>query len=445
MRSGKRHRLRRALGLLATAALAVPVSVVVATPAQASSPDFDLHWSPMAEGVNKDGYAETFAQVIADLRKEFAMVTFDKVVRDIQPQASCSDGIPDSASTLCFSAGDDVAEEWIPQGVTTYNDAYGGGVSPIFVSWYDGCNAGEIEKDWGRKNQGCQTDPAGTERANPKGARVSIYVAGQKYKNVLLVEPFNNSSNNPSFHATHLHAGGLALYGRYLFVPDTSYGFRVFDTQQIFDLSQDLTPGENNRPWVSGDKTKIGRHNNKYYSAGYRYIWPVVGEWKLDGKSKGGNAECYGDGNKLKFSYASIDRSTSPARLLAGEYCVNDPPEDKPKQRGRVVRWRLTMTSNPSAVLTDGGEAEGHYYLPVSHVQGAVSRGNTFYFHTSDGQNHGTLHKYQLSGSNLVKVGTRQSAVGPEDLSYDTSLSSPRIFSVSEYYGKRAIFYMPAF
>jgi hypothetical protein len=59
-----------------------------------------------------------------------------------------------------------------------------------------------------------------------KGVQVSTYVPGSSYKNILLVEPFNNSSNDPAFHATHMHAGGMALRA-VLFVADTSWGFRV--------------------------------------------------------------------------------------------------------------------------------------------------------------------------------------------------------------------------
>lgn len=443
----RRHSpLRRALSLLAAAAVAVPVSLLVAAPAQADERDYKLRWSPNAEGVNDAGQVETFAQVISDLKRDIGMVTMADVARTFQPETSCTDGIPAGTATLCFSSSDDYAEEWIPQGLTTYNDGHAGGVSPIFVSWYDGCSAGEQGSDWGRGHQGCQTDPAGTHRAKPKGVQVSIYVAGSGYRNVLLVEPFNNSADNASFHATHMHAGGMALFGRYLYVADTSHGFRVFDTQQILDMSKAGTSPQ--YPRNMNDYTQLGRHTNVYYSHGYRYLWPVVGEWKLeDGASPGGSGACQGNGTRLKFSYASIDRSTSPARLVAGEYCNNEPTEEDPDARGRVARWRLTNTTNPAAALTDGGWAEDAFHLPVTHVQGAVSRGNTFYFNTSAGQNPGTLHKYQLSGTTMTAAGTRTVAVGPEDLSYDTSLGAAghRIFSLSEYYGKRAIYYVPAF
>jgi hypothetical protein len=112
---------------------------------------------------------------------------------------------------------------------------------------------------------------------------------------------------------------------------------------------------------------------------------------------------------------------------------------------GRVARRRLTNTSNPANLLTDGGTAQDAYYLPATHVQGLEARGDTFYLNTSNSQEHGVLHKTQRVGTNLTFIDWKQAAVGTEDLSYDTSQAPNRIFSLSEYYGRRAIYSMPAF
>jgi hypothetical protein len=78
-------------------------------------------------------------QVLNDLKQDIGTVNISGVARDFVPATSCGCAhIPRGATTLCLSSNDNVAEEWIPQGITTNNDATGGGVSPILVSWYDG-------------------------------------------------------------------------------------------------------------------------------------------------------------------------------------------------------------------------------------------------------------------------------------------------------------------
>ncbi len=431
-------RLRRALRLLATCVLAVPAALLVAVPAHADAGDYRLTWFDVAEGVAKDGTTRSYAQVISSVSQDIGRVTLNDVTMSSQGASSCTAGMPSGVSTLCWSSADNTAEEWIPQGITTSNEGNGGSASRIFATWYDGCSVGVEGSDWGRNHQGCTTEPAaGSDQAPDKGVRISIYVPGSGYRSVLLVEPFNNSSRNPSYHATHMHAGGIALFGRYLYVADTTHGMRVFDTQQILDLSRSLNA---NLPTDYGDKTKVGRHDGVYYSHGYRWVWPAVGEWRLNGTSDGGFA-CQGNGNLLKFSYLSIDRSTS--RLTAGEYCNNEPTSTSDPARGRVVQWRLgsQSASSPASGLASGW-AERAFHLPVTHVQGAAAVGDTFYFNQSNGTSNGMLYRYQLNGTSFTAAGSRSAATGCEDLSYDTSTG--RLYSQSEYHGMRAIYSVPA-
>jgi hypothetical protein len=72
----------------------------------------------------------------------------------------------------------------------------------------------------------------------------------------------------------------------------------------------------------------------------------------------------------------------------------------------------LTNTSNPANLLTDGGTAEDACYLPVTHLQGVESRGDTFYMNASNSQSPGALHKAPRIGTNLSPVDSKPAAVG---------------------------------
>lgn len=421
--------IRRLTTFLAAAALAVTGTLIVARPALAAPEDYHLSWFEAAEGDVTGTYRNVIGQIEAT---DIGTDTLSEITNssDLVIQPSCSDPLPPNATPLCFSAGDNSAEEWIPQGITTTNDATGGSTSKILVSWYDGCSTGTQGTDWGRPNQGCQDGP-NTDEAADKGVRISVYTPHVGYRNVLLVEPFFNSSDNPSFHATHMHAGGIALYGNFLYVADTRYGMRVFDTRKIFDLNEQLNP--TNRPTNTSDKTKVGRHSNVWYSHGYRWVWPAVGEWRRDGT--GHATDCQGVGFPMKFSYLSVDRAAR--YLLAGEYC----PSDR-SQPGRLARWQLgsQAATSPASGIANGWAVDA-FNLPIDHIQGGASvGGSTVYLNASDGaSNYGKLWRYQVSGTSLTSGAYVSAARGCEDLSFDTW--DQRIYSVSEYHDRRAIYY----
>lgn len=415
----------RRMSLLAI--LTVAGSVLVAGPASAAATDFHLTWYDTAEATGPIAPYGSYQDVIDEL------VSSDlgtDSLSEITPasgtaELSCRSALPTNATAMCWTSADNWNAEWVPQGITTSGDGNGGAVNKIFVTWYDGCSDGTPGPD----TQGCSDGPTAAEDAD-KGVQVSIYTPGGGYRNVLLVEPFYNSSDNPSFHATHMHAGGVALHGNFLYVADTRQGMRVFDTRQIFDMNETGLA----RPYVPGDVTKVGRHSSKWYSHGYRWVWPAVGEWHVDGTADG--TYCLGEGNALKFSFLSVDRATN--NLVGGEYCP-EPEDGHPSEPGRVARWQLGSTTVASRGLATGWAWDADKIeLPRDHVQGVVSRGSTFYVNTSDGQNNGTLWKYDLVGGRLTNERSTQAAVGCEDLSYDAV--GGRVYSLSEYYGRRAIY-----
>ena len=58
-----------------------------------------------------------------------------------------------------------------------------------------------------------------------------------------------------------MHAGGIAWYGEWLYVVDTSHGIRVFDLGQI---------------WQVEDGDDVGKKGGKYSAAGYLYVLPQI-------------------------------------------------------------------------------------------------------------------------------------------------------------------------
>lgn len=358
-------------------------------------------------------------------------VPIDDMNLNRSPASGCYQNVPASVlGQICWDAGDNASTEWYPQGITTSNDAAGGAPSTIVASWYDNCSTSNHD------SPGCTTAPT-DDRQYSKGVRLSVFDTNtNQYRLVLLVEPFVNASGNWTYKTVKIHAGGIAWYGRYLYVADTTQGIRVFDTWQLFDMS--VSPTEPLETDIS-DKNQIGRQNGVFYTHGYRYVMPQVGRWKQSTPSSGA-ASCPSSG-PAKYSYLALDRTSSPDRLVAGEYCDE---EADPTRFGRVARYDLaSSTSLSGGLATSGGYAQATdaYRLPVGHVQGAVSAGSTFWFNKSAGsQNEGTMWRHTLSGGALSEPGTsKEVVIGCEDLSYDTTTG--RVYSLSEYLGARMTYY----
>lgn len=327
---------------------------------------------------------------------------------------------------FCFNGGDTSTDEWIPQGITTVSDAVDdelwGAKQAILVSWYDD-----------------KTDPV-------KGVRVSFLdTATGNYQHVLLVYPYINSSQNPSYEQVttpqegageSVHAGGIVWYGNYLYMVDTVRGIRIFDMRYIFDIKS-ASNGD------VDDSGKVGRHGDTYYSYGYRYVMPQVYSFS----NPGGLAEfppdykCYASGPQ-KFSYLSLDRSTSPRVMITGEYCAN---QNDPNLNGRVAQWPLEATTGWPALSSDGRwHATSAYRLPKPRVQGALSLDGRWYLNSTGGGTTGPGHLQAAlpSGSGtgvLTADGTEYDvAIGVEDLSYWRS--THELWTVTEHKDKRIIY-----
>ncbi|MEV0346149.1 hypothetical protein AB0H88_10290 [Nonomuraea sp. NPDC050680] len=277
---------------------------------------------------------------------------------------------PKPVDWYAFDTKDEDTTDWYPQGLTCGEDSGSAGV-PVFVaSWY------------------FKPSPPVVER----GIRVT-FLSPQtlKYQHALLVE----AKPDGSYGAINIHAGGVAWHGDLLYVADTTKGLRVFDLNHLLDLrtaQNDL-----------GDASRVGRQGGKYHAFGYRYIIPQSDSWHLATTG-------------ALFSFASIDRSTTPHTLICGEYHENDP-------NGRVARWDLELS---------GGVPRDAYVMGLPKIQGALSSGGKWYMsQAADGNTNGKLHV-----STEGKLITSPYPIGPEDL----TVQGGRLWSVTEFRNKRMIF-----
>lgn len=290
------------------------------------------------------------------------------------------------------------SSSWIPQGITGVSDALDdedwNGNSGLIVSWYhNGSN----------------------------GVRISVLnTAAGTYRHVLLAYPFWNSIlGRYDFTAINVHAGGIVWYGDYLYIVDTNWGIRVFDTQHIFDVgaSTNGTTQCSGIGWDDGLKS--------YCAATYKYAMTQVGFWQRPQASDENNY-CNGTVNNPRFSYISLDRSTVPDRLIVGEYCPGSA-----SRNGRLVAYDMNNGSTVTHQLNDG-TPDDYWTLPVSNIQGLATNGLYFYLNQSKGHGNGLMHKALASSHEMTLSNPALTVpIGPEDLTLHRG--SATLFSVTEH------------
>lgn len=303
----------------------------------------------------------------------------------------------DVAGTECYqsgfewNAGDSGVAYWYPQGVTGSGDAFDDGL-------YQGRNIGMAS--WYHRPE---NDNAGSP---DKGVRISIYdstnLADIRYRHVLLVVPVMNGVT-PDFQRVPVHAGGIVWYHNYLYVADTTNGFRVFDLTRILQVQT------GNADWLGKVSEAEG-----YHAFNYRYVVPQVSRYRLCGGS------CC-----ARFSFVSLDRSTTPHSLLSGEYSTNS-------GAGRLHRWPLDEITGRMLMMGGRVQSTEAVFPGVENMQGGLSWEGQ-YFVSCSGDFLG-LHTGQL-GQPTVERGW---PYGPEDLYY--SPGSDHLWSLTEHLGTRAVF-----
>jgi len=278
---------------------------------------------------------------------------------------------------FAWDPDDASSERWWPQGIT--NSAHVPGVErPLLVtSWY--------AKDG-------------------RGSRITVVdLETLRYRHVLLVVP---EVHDGAAHARPLrvHAGGLVWAAPYLHVAGTRRG--LFSC-----LMEDIVAVE------PGPRT-----------FGHRFVLPV--RFRYDA--------AHDDGEPMRYSFLSLDRSTEIPHLVAGEYGRRDMTK-------RIVRYPLDPQTLHLHAEEDGVSR------PVSlderglgHMQGAAIVQGRYYVTTSRGPWH--LGAVQVGEPGAFRPHRHATPVGPEDICHwsgdGTDHQTDMLWSLSEYPGHRYVFCM---
>jgi len=335
------------------------------------------------------------ANAVLDALAQHASVvpmTLDTVLDDLNrtgTKLTYMSGVPCFHTGFEWNSGDDGVDYWYPQGLTSTATAYADGSyagrKVAVVSWY----------------HKPEEDSAGSPN---KGARVSITDVTSmndiSYRLALLVEPYWSGAT-PNFKAVPVHAGGIAWYRDFLFVADTSEGFRVFDMTRILQVQ-------------TGQKDIIGLVSGAYHAHGYKYVIPQVTRYRLCPSS------CC-----ARFSFVALDLSTDPIALVAGEY-------SKDSIAGRLHRWPLDAATG-HLIKQGGAVIPTQALFPgVKKMQGGLTWDDHVFISSS--YSNGTLYDGTLG----MALDSRNWPYVPEDLHY--SMFSDNLWCHTELPDDRQVF-----
>jgi hypothetical protein len=195
-----------------------------------------------------------------------------------------------------------------------------------------------------------------------------------------------------------VHAGGIVWHGRYLHVAATGRGFF---TCRFDDLLQ--------VPEGAGLETH-----------GHRYVLPV--RFAYQARTDEGNAP-------LRYSFLSLDRSTEPPWLVAGEY-------GSAKQTRRLARFPTDAQTGLLATGEDGFARPVLDERGEVRMQGAVVADGSYYVTASQGQwKPGTVHVGRPGAFAAHRFATPP---GPEDLVWWPA--TDLLWSVTEHPRRRWIY-----
>jgi len=268
-----------------------------------------------------------------------------------------------------FTWADRTDPRWWPQGITTSGDAGPeapdlpgdlAGRSLVLLAWYAKALPG---------------DPKGGH-----GVRVTVYdVDTRRYEHVLVVLP-SVGPDGPTWKPLRAHAGGLLWAGGHLHVASTAKGFATCRTA---DLVRVPDGGTAPRP-----------------TFGYRWLLPVTCAHR---------AHAEGGTEPLRYSFFSLDRSTTPPTMLVGEY-------GRGKASRRLARIDLDPATLLPALDADGRARPRVVGEGLAQMQGAVVADGRWYATTS----HGRRTRGSMLSGEIGGLGRHRHAVpmGPEDLAW---------------------------
>lgn len=282
-----------------------------------------------------------------------------------------------------FDRADRRDRRWWPQGVTTSADASEeetvGGRRIVVVAWY----AKQLPGDGGEG----------------QGSRLTFFdLDTRRYRHVLLVVP-RLVDGRLELAPLRVHAGGIVWHGAYLHVAATAKGFFTCRLDDLFRVADDVAAST---------------------TYGYRYVLPVRFSYR---------AETDEGHERLRYSFISLDRGTTPPQLVAGEYAYG------PKTR-RLARFPVDEATGLLATTDDGLSRPAGLDEGVGQMQGAVvARGR---WHVTVSQGPWVPGSVYVGAPGSLRRHRWATPMGPEDIAYWPS--TDLLWSVSEHPRRRWIF-----
>lgn len=263
---------------------------------------------------------------------------------------------------------------WWPQGISSTADAQDAGTVSgrrlLLTTWY--------AKDLGDGSH---------------GSRVTVLdLETRRYQHVLLVTP-DAREGGPGIRPLRIHAGGVVWRGRWLHVAATARGFVTCHLDDVMPAGDE--PGAHGHALVLPARFAYTAHTDEGHE-------------------------------RLRYSFLSLDRSSDPPGLLAGEY-------GRGGSTTRLARFDLTGEgllevgddgwSRP-AWLDEGG---------VRQMQGAVLAAGRHYVTSSRGRRWpGSVHVGRPGRFREHRLAV---PMGPEDVTWWPA--TDRLWSVTEHPGRR--------
>ncbi|KAL2020561.1 hypothetical protein VTK56DRAFT_8149 [Thermocarpiscus australiensis] len=362
--------------LAATAAILVP-AVLAQDPTNCNTDDKERNGADFVLQEQKAYDLSTLSSYFSSNGKK---VKVSQVFEDGNHQMT-EDGLGHRLWERTEDYDDLTTSEWIPQGLTTTADALDTGV-------YDGKDGFLVS--WHRDD----------------GSAVRVTFVNRDdntYRHALLVEP----DGTDSFKNVPCHAGGIVWYGATLWVVDSAKSsIRVFDMDNI---------------WQVGAGNGVGKTASGGYSAAdYKYVIPQLRSYK------------WVSDFPFRFSYMSLDRTSTPDSILVGEYQL-----DSDTVPVRMVQWNINATDRRLRDMDQDGRAKGiwAYCVNIDRMQGAVQANGRIYITRDNINDPGDMFGWipgQIAYQNRYFTTEK-----PEDLSYDKR--GPYLYTVTEMAGKRYI------
>lgn len=310
-------------------------------------------------------------------------ISLDEIKMDDKGEKASSDFITASApksTTFAFHWNKKDREEisWIPQGISYTTDSEGTKI--LVVSW---CQKNLIKKT--------------------VSSRLSfINTKTYEYKHVLLIEAAGLL--DLKIDRTGMHAGGVAVVGQTVYVADPEIGgLRIFDLGHIYKLDFNFT--------------------SIAALEGYSYVMPTLGYYKLNSLS---GADLY---TQIKgtpsLSFVSVDRSTTPNRLITGDYVHANISSNNPPV---LCAWSLSSSSNQTITdrtsiyelnlpIANGGLASPLLDLP--YIQGGAMMGSNMLLNRSNDKAINYFDGLVIGAGEFSNQYTETWPISAQDISYD--------------------------